>query len=121
MADTPGRCPNDPNQKPGMQDTEDSFYDVLLWILRIALILMVILTLVNFAILSQSHVPLWEIRNISTIDSITPVSDPRGILKPVAWTPPNALRPKMNEITHFTDYTHPISLNDTTDRRFAHE
>lgn len=121
MANTPGKRPNDPNQQPELQDTEDSFYDVLLWILRIALILMVILTLINFTILSQSHVPLWKTQNIGRIESITLVSDSRVILKPVAWTLPDALRPKMNEPIPFADYTHLISLNDTTNRRFAHE
>ena len=58
MADTPGKRPNDPNQTQDVQDTEDSFYDVLLWILRIAFILMLILILINLTILSKSHVSL---------------------------------------------------------------
>ena len=121
MANTPGDHPHDPDQKPGTQDTKDSFYDVLLWVLRIALILMVVLTIINFSLLAQSKVPFREITSLSKSDPIPFDATLDGILEPVPCIPSDMLRPKMNATIQSTDYTHFISISDETIRRYAYE
>lgn len=121
MANTPCDRPHDPNQKPGRQDTEDSVYDVLLWVLRIALILMIILTIINFSLLAQSKVPFREITFPSKNDSITFDTALEGIHEPVQWVPSDMLQPKMNATIQPTDYTHLISISDETIRGDAYE
>lgn len=71
MADIPSKRPDDPGKEQGMRGNEDSFYDVLLWTLRLTCITLIILTIINVAILSKAQDPLRGVRKLRRIYSVS--------------------------------------------------
>ena len=97
--------PNDPNQKPDTQNTNDVYDDLFLRILRVTLVIMLLLTLVNVILLINSKIPAKRFSTLSKVDSISSISPDPAILQPVNPLFFENLRLNLDESNPPTNYT----------------
>lgn len=121
MATAPNERPNDPNQEPDIQNTDDAYYDWVLRILRILLVIMLLWTFVNIALLISSRVQARYWGALDRINSISSISTDISILKPVNWDLPESLRPNLDEPTATINYTDLNKWNESIEWRHVYE
>jgi len=121
MATAPNERPNDPNQEPDIQNTDDAYYDWVLRILRILLVIMLLWTFVNIALLISSRVQARYWGALDRINSISSISTDISILKPANWGLPESLRPNLDEPTATINYTDLNKWNESIEWRHVYE
>lgn len=121
MATAPNERPNDPNQKSDVQNTDDAYYDRILRILRISLVIMLLWTVVNIALLISSRASVGNWGGPGKNNSISSLATDVSILRPANWILPESLRLNLDEPTATINYTDLNKWNESIEWRHVYE